>query len=253
MTWFNRAKLLLGLLLVVALAGAALVRMDTSRATAQSRTAEVDAETYTVGTPYGGTVVGTPAEVGTEVAAGDPLFVVSSPDLDRALADGLAADLVAAGDVDAEGRFVVRAPKDGVVVATDVTQGSFVQAYAQIATVEIAGSAFVVAQLEMTPSEYGRLADGAAVDVELPDGTTVAGTLRDVSVTTSDSGASRVELEVTSPGLTQLAESDRLVTTGTPVTAHVALRNDGLVHDLSELVRGAVRQAGSTVTAAVGG
>jgi multidrug resistance efflux pump len=250
-TWHNRFKLLLGLLVVAAVAGAAVVRMDASRAWATSRTAEIDAETYTVGTPYGGTVVDPPVEVGADVAAGDPLFVIASPDLDRALAEGLVDGEVGQGDIDAAGHFVVRAAKDGVVVASDVTQGSFVQAYAEIATVETAGTAFVAAQLDMTTSEYGRLEDGADVEVVLPDGRTVDGAVRDVSVTTADSGVSRVLLEVASDGLVALAAQDRLVTTGTPVTARVALRNDGLVHDMSQVVRAAVERSQAAVTSVV--
>ncbi|EYR62767.1 biotin attachment protein [Actinotalea ferrariae CF5-4] len=252
MTWFNRIKLLVGLVAVVAVAGVALIQLNDARGRATSTTAQIAAEAYTLGTPYSGTIVSQPAEVGQPVAEGDPVFVIDSPALELEIAEGL---IEAEGNpnIDAEGNFLIRANTPGVLTDTQVATGAFVQASSELATVQAEGTLQVKAEYEMTASQYGRLTDGAPVTLRLPDGREMAASTADVSVERTDDGTSRVVLSVVSEELSALAREDRLITTGTPVVAEVELRNEGVVADISRLVKGYVSQATDTVTSAVGG
>lgn len=252
MTWFNRFKLLVGLVAVVAVAGVALIQLNDDRGRATSTTAQIAAESYTLGTPYSGTIIAQPAEVGQPVAEGDPIFVIESPALELEIAEGL-IEPEGNANIDAEGNFLVPANTPGVLTETSVATGAFVQASSELASVQSEGTLQVKAEYEMTASQYGRLADDAPVTLLLPDGRELTGSTADVSVERTDDGASRVVLSVVSEELSALAREDRLITTGTPVTAEVQLRNEGVVADISEAVKGYVSQATDTLSSAVGG
>lgn len=252
MTWFNRIKLLVGLVAVVAVAGVAAVQLSDDRGRATSTTAQIAADTYVLGTPYSGTIIDQPAEVGQPVAQGDPVFVIDSPALELEIAEGL-IDPEGNPNIDPEGNFLIRANTPGVLTGTRVATGAFVQASAELATVQSEGSLQVEAEYEMTASQYGRLTDGAPVTLRLPDGREMTGSTQDVSVERTDDGTSRVVLHVVSEELSALAREDRLITTGTPLTAEVELRNEGVLADISTAVKGYLSQATSTVTSAVGG
>lgn len=251
MTWFNRFKLLVGLVAVVAVAGLAVIQLNDDRGRATSTTAQIAADSYTLGTPYSGTVVAQPAPVGQPVAEGETVFVIDSPALELEIAEGLieAADNP---NIDAEGNFLIRANTPGVLTTTQVATGAFVQSSSELATVQADGTLRVEAEYELTASQYGRLSDGAAVSLLLPDGRELSGSTAEVSVERTDDGTSRVMLDVVSEELSTLASEDRLLTTGTPVTAEVRLRNEGVVADISEAVKGYVSQATQTLAAAVG-
>nr|WP_297429762.1 HlyD family efflux transporter periplasmic adaptor subunit [uncultured Actinotalea sp.] len=251
MTWFNRFKLLFGLVAVVAVAGVALVQLDSDRGRATSTTAQIAADSYTLGTPYSGTVIAQPAEVGQPVAEGDPVFVIDSPALELEIAEGL-IDPEGNANIDPEGNFLIRANTPGVLTETQVATGAFVQASSELATVQAEGSLQVEAAYDMTASQYGRLSDDAPVRLVLPDGRELTGSTEDVSVEPTESGGSRVVLSVVSDELSALAREDRLITTGTPVTAVVELRNEGVVAQISDTLRGYFSSATATLTSAVG-
>lgn len=252
MTWFNRLKLLVGLVAVVAVAGVAVIQLNDDRGRATSTVAQIAADSYTLGTPYAGTVVAQPAEVGQPIGAGEPVFVIDSPALERDIADGL-VDPVGNENVDPAGHFLVRTSAPGVLTESRVATGAFVQASSELATVQPDGTLVVEAEYELTSSQYGRLSDSAPVALRLPDGRELTGSTTEVSVERTDDGASRVVLSVVSDELSALAREDRLITTGTPVTAEVRLRNEGVVADVSAAVKRYLSQATSTLASAVDG
>lgn len=253
MTWSNRLRLVVGLVLVVGVVAVSTDHLNERRGRAESTSAQVAAEEYVVGTPYAGLVVEQPVTVGDTVRAGDALLVIDSATMQRDLAEGYVQPRAEAGDVDAEGRLVLRATADGVLVGVDTAPGSFVQPGAQVATVRHAGSVHVLAEYQLTASEYGRLDDGAEVSVRLADGRELLAHVSDLSVVTTDSGDTRVLLAVGSDELDALAAADRLVAPGAPVQAVVRLRNEGLVSDVSAAVKGYLASAVDGVTGALAG
>lgn len=227
MTWGNRFRLVVGLLGVLLVAALGTYRLNEARGVAQSSSAQIAAESYTVGAPYAGLVVDQLVEPGQAIAEGDALFVIESATLEHDIAVGLLPAEALATDLDDHGRFVVRATGPGTVTALEAGEGTFVQASSELATVQRAGSLFVEAQVELGTPEYARLAREAPVAIVLPDERELEGRVESMSVTTSG-GRAQVILRVGSPDLADDADNP-LVAAGTPVTARVQLSNDGVV------------------------
>jgi multidrug resistance efflux pump len=235
MTWGNRIRLALGLVVVVVVAALATYHLNEVQAVATSSSAQFAARTYDVGTPYAGLVVAQPVQVGDSVKAGDPLFVVQSAALHHDVAIGLGPAPSPAADIDAQGNLVIRATAAGVVRELSATKGSFVQASGQLGRVEEAGTLYVLADYVLSPKEYARIPEQGAVTIVLPNQQTFAGHVERVDVTTVANQA-QATVTVISDQLVAGA-ANGLVSSGTPVTAELHLRNDGVVTSVSDSVK----------------
>lgn len=238
MTAVARLRLLLGLLLVLAAVAALTVHLDRAQARVASTEASIGTLTYDVGTSYAGLVVEQPVAVGDTVAEGDTLVVVDSAALRQDVAAGLVDPDTSAATIDASGLLTVTATGDGIVADLRTTTGSFVQAGAVLATVERAGTLFVTAQYELSPEQYARMEDDAAVTVALPDGTRIEGEVTDVTVQSSG-GVAQAVVTVGSARLVRGA-ADGLVAPGTPVDAELHLRRSGVVSAVTDEVTASV-------------
>ncbi|ROS23646.1 HlyD family efflux transporter periplasmic adaptor subunit [Cellulomonas sp. PhB150] len=234
MTWAGRFRLLAGLVVVLLIAALATYKLNESRGIATSDSAQILGKTYNVGTPYAGLVVNQAVEIGDEVREGETLFVIDAASLHTTT--GEAPVVPETTHLDDEGRLVVTASGPGVVTAVAATQGTFVQAATDLATVQRDGTLYVQAEYTLSPKEYARVPDDAAVSIELPDQTTVAGHVDRVQVETVD-GKAQAVVTVVSDGLDE-GDQDGLVSAGTPVVAQLHLRNDGVVTTVSDAVKG---------------
>ena len=237
MTWGGRLRLLLGLLLVVVVAGLATYKLNESRGIATSASAQILGKTYNVGTPYAGLVVEQAVEVGDEVVEGQTLFVIDAANLHPL--DGKEPVVPETTHLDQEGRLVVTASGAGVVTAVDGTRGTFVQSAADLATIQRKDTLYVQAEYTLSAKEYARVPDDAAVTIELPNQQTLSGHVDRVQVETVD-GKAQAVITVASDELVQ-GDKDGLVTAGTPVAALLHLRNDGMVTTVSDAVKGYVK------------
>jgi len=235
MTWGGRIRLVIGILVVLVVAALATDHLNNSRGQATSATAQIVGQDISVGTPYAGLVLDRLVEVGQQVRAGDPLFVIDSATLTYDLSSGDVQSTPTSTKVDADGHLVVQASTEGTVTVVAAEKGAFVVAGGALATLQQAGSLHVEAQLTLTPAQYARLDRSATVTVTLPDTRQLIGTVSEVRVTTVD-GAAQAVLTVDCPELTS-GSTDGLATAGTPVVAQVQLRNDGVVTTASEHVR----------------
>lgn len=235
MTWASRVRLVLGMLVVLAVAALATFHLNDTRGIATSDSAQILGQTYAVGTPYAGLVADQLVEDGDEVAEGDPLFVVDSSALTYDLENGLVSDAPEFTAVDAEGRLVVLASGDGTVTTVDATRGTFVQAATTLATVQREDSLYVQAEYTLSATQYARVPEGAPVTLTLPDQSTIAGTVDEISVETV-AGQAQAVVRVASDGLAD-GDRDGLVSAGTPVVAALHLENDGVVTTVADAVR----------------
>ena len=226
MTWKNRIRLFGGILVVLALTAVLVVVFNQRQARALSVTGQVVAAQYSVGAAYGGVVVSTLAEEGDTVARGEPLFTLTSPALQYDLANGVKALSGDAFDVKkSSGTVTYKALAPGRLSEVSVEIGAFVQNGGDLAKIRAVGSEYAVADFVLAPRDYERIDKGARVDLRLPDDSTVAGTVDDVSVRT-DAGRALTTVRVASPGL-QRPEKQELSASGTPVAATLHLRDDG--------------------------
>jgi len=236
-TWASRAKLFVGLILVLAVVAACTLVFNQRQTHVRSTSAQVASAQFGVGTDYGGIVEESFVREGDTVREGERLFTVRSLQLQRDIEAGNVAPSPAT--VDAESSLIVRATATGVVADLDQATGSFATAGSRLATIDVDGSYYAEAEFTLAPRDFGRIDDGAEVTLELPDGREFAGTVADITVKTID-GAAHVTLRVECDELAS-AVDDALIKPGTPLAASLALRSDGPlagVHDaISDLAR----------------
>jgi multidrug resistance efflux pump len=242
MTWSSRLKLVFGLLGVLALV-AVLTLVFTQRQTqVASSSASIQAERFPVGIDYGGTVVERLVSDGDRVNAGDPLFTVLSTTLQADLAEGLLKPETIAYSVTADGTITLTASVAGTVQDVTTERGSFVQAGQVLATIDRASSLYIAAEYELTSRDYARIEEGAAVEIFLPDNQRVAGRATSVRVTTTD-GKATTTVSITSESLVD-GGSHGLMARGTPVSAILQLRNDGILAGVSDGLFAFLRKIG---------
>jgi multidrug resistance efflux pump len=241
-TWANRIKMTVGILVVLALVAVFTVIFTQRQAQVISTSAAIASQDFTVGTDYSGTVTSTDAEVGDVVAKGDTLFSLTSLTLQKDLADDVVVPDTDAYTVSPDGTITFLATVDGRLSQLDVREGGFVGSGTAVATIERAGTLFVTADYTLTPRDYERIQDGAVVDVMLPNQVVVEGNVDLVSVETKE-GEAAATVRVVSRGLTE-GSYNGLVSSGTPVEATMHLRDDGILAGPVDSVQGFLRQIG---------
>ncbi|KAA9153405.1 HlyD family efflux transporter periplasmic adaptor subunit [Microbacterium lushaniae] len=242
MTWANRLKMAGGILVVVVLVAVFTVVFNQRQQRVLSTSATIVAESYSVGTDYGGIVTRQYVEVGDEVSVGQPLFDVRSLHLQRDIASGQVADPALAAGVSADGTSTIAATVDGTVREIAVPQGGFAQAGGMLATVDENASLFVEAEFQLSARDYARIDEGNDVELLLPNQAVLPGAVVGIEVTTVDGQAlSTVRIE-------SAELSDKRATgmfqAGTPVQATLQLRQDGPLAGVGDAVRDLLRKVG---------
>lgn len=227
MTWASRFKLLVGLLVVVALVAVFTVIFTQRQSQVVSSSASIVAQQYQVGTDYSGNVVKQYVRVGDRVKAGAKLFEVRSPAVAEALKADASSFASSSYAVTADGTMTLVATVDGTVSKIASQAGSFVSGGSVLAVIDRAGSLTVQSDYLLTPRDYERIQRGATVDLMLPDRTTIPGTVDRITVQTVN-GVARTRIRVVSTGLQDGARAG-LVAPGTPISATLHLRQDGIL------------------------
>jgi hypothetical protein len=243
MTWINRLRLLGGLLGVVLLVAILTLIFNHRQTQAASLTATVGSDQYAVGAAYGGTVTKQYVQDGDLVKKGDKLFTIQSVGLQQDLSNGVPIASSDAYDVDPKAATLTyRATVEGQVKDLKAKLGNSLSSAQDFATISVTNSQFVDAQYLLSPGDYGRVTQGAAVSILLPNNKTIQGTVSTIEVAT-DSGQARTDVRVDSPALKDPALGT-LAQTGTPVVATVKLRDDGPLAGVSDLAFTFLRQIG---------
>jgi multidrug resistance efflux pump len=227
MTWQSRLKLTVGLIGVLVLVAGLTLVFNQRQAQATSRSAAIEAERFPVGTDYGGTVLERLVNDNERVVAGQALFTLQSATLQADLAEGLIKANTIAYSVTTDGVITLTAAVTGTVSDITTERGSFVQAGQVLATVDREGSLYVSAEYVLSSRDYARIEEGADVDILLPNQRMVRGTVESLDVETQ-LGQARTLVRVASDGLSDGSDNG-LVARGTPVTARLLLRDDGIL------------------------
>ena len=232
MTWTSRFKLLVGMIVVLVVVAALTVVFTQRQSQVASDSASIQAERFPVGIDYGGTVVERLVTDGDRVNEGDPLFVVLSTTLQADLAEGLLKPETIAYSVTSDGTITLTASVAGTVRDVTTERGSFAQAGQVLATIDRTGSLFVSAEFELSSRDYGRIEQGAVVEILLPDYRRITGRASSIQVATTD-GSATTTVVVTSDELIDGGHNG-LMSRGTPVSATLQLRNDGILAGASD-------------------
>jgi len=242
MTWTNRFKLVAGILSVLVVVSGLTVVFNQRQSQVTSSSASIEAKRYPVGIDYGGTVTTADVENGDRVTAGDTLFTLQSPSLEADLAQGLFKPQTVAYTVGDDGLVTLTAAVAGTVSDLSTESGSFVQAGQVLANIDASGSLFVSAEYELSARDYARVEEGADVDILLPNQQVVSGTVTSIDVETSNGKAESTVL-VESQGLVD-GSYNGLVKRGTPVTATLLLRDDGVFAGVQDGMQDFMRKIG---------
>jgi multidrug resistance efflux pump len=242
MTWANRARLFVGLIVVVAIALGATLILSQRQAEVSSESASIKSQSYSVGSDYAGTVVTSKAKTGDTVNAGEPIMTIQSDSLAQDIQSKVVVPKSAAYRVGSAGALTLLATQTGVVDKVGAQVGSFVSAGSAVATVDRANSLFVSAQFNLDPYDFSRIEPGATVDLILPNQKRLEGTVHRIRVTTV-SGKAHASIEVHSAQLRR-GTSNGLVAPGTPIQAILHLRDDGLLGGLRQNVLGLWHELG---------
>jgi multidrug resistance efflux pump len=234
MTWANRLRLFVGLIAVVAIVAVATFVLSVRETEVASSSATVKAVSYSVGSDYAGTVVTEKIRAGDPVRKGEPLLTIQSAALAAAVSTKSAVPTSEAYTIARGGMLTLTATEPGVVSSVGAHVGGFVSAGSQLATIDRAGSLYVLAQFRIDPYDFSRIEKGARVELVLPNQRQLVGTVSRINVATTGGGAAKVRVQVKCPGLV-LGKDNGLITPGTPISANLRLRDEGPLGGLREM------------------
>jgi multidrug resistance efflux pump len=242
MTWGNRFRVWGGIVVIVAVVAVLTLVVNQRSRQAFSDNAEIAAQQSTVGSEYGGVVVRQYVEQGDVVGDGDPLFTVSSLDLQRDASNGLKPVSTSSYRIDAtRGQVTFLSPAEGTVTALNAEQGTFVSG-ADMATITASGTQYVTAQFRLSAGEYGRIRIGGAADIELPNRDQLSGTVREVTVQTSG-GVAETTVAVSVPDL-RTRDMSSLNQPGSPVSVTLTLSDSGVLAGPTDALMGFLHRTG---------
>lgn len=210
--------LILGMALVVGIAGLGLLQAFDRAHTLRADEATIESDQVVVGTAFSGSVSDISVAPGDRVAPGDELFRLQSPTLQQAREtsrfnpDGVGYRMV--GD----DTIVYEATGAGTVGSLPYGAGSFVPANTQITTINLNDSLRVRADLSLDAADYGRMPMGSTVEITLPTRQKILTKIYEVSFEDSSEGSTAV---VRARG-EELSEVSSLLN-GSPVVAEVRL------------------------------
>lgn len=243
MTWTNRLRLTLSILLSLVLIFLLTIIFNQRQHTIQSSSATIIAPRVEVASNYGGIITKQYVTVGQKVTMGDELFDVSSVSLQQDLANGVKVASSDALKIDtAKGVLTYKATTSGTVTQVNAQEGSFLSATQPLAVITGDTGRVVEAQFLLTPREYALMEKGAAVTLRLPDNTSVSGVV-DSALVATQQGQAVVTVRITSADLNG-RNLNLLATDGAPVSAVVRLRDEGVLAGPTDALRSLLRKVG---------
>jgi len=243
MTWTNRLRLWLSILLSLGLIFLLVVIFNQRQHAIQSASATIIAPRAQVASNYGGIVTKQYATVGQKVKTGDVLIDVSSVSLQQDLANGVKVASSDALTIDTtKGILTYKATISGTVTQVNAQEGSYLSATQPLAVITGDTGRVVEAQFLLTPREYALMEKGAAVTLRLPDNTAIAGVV-DSALVATQQGQAVVTARITSDALNN-RNLNLLATDGAPVSAVVRLRDEGFLAGPTDALRALLRKIG---------
>ena len=228
MSWLNRLKLLFGIIVVILVLGLLTVLFNQRQNQASSISAHVEAPRTVIASPYGGLVTEQNRNPGAYVSAGDELFTITSASLQDMAANGVEPNSTDGYKIDLNsGTITFFATIAGYLDNYSAFKGSYVNGTESLAEIVSSTNKTVVGRYQLNPSDYGRIEPNGKVTIHLPNSQIVEGHVMSVNIVT-DPATHNTITEVTVDSEDLQAESLMLLTRrGTPVTAVMALRDDG--------------------------
>lgn len=210
--------LILGLVVVVGVAGFGLLQAFDRAHSLRATKATIESDVVVVGTAFAGSISEVSVAPGDKVASGDELFRLQSPTLQQARETSRFNPEGVGYRMSGDDTLVYVATGAGTVGDMPFGTGSFVPANTQITSIQLDNSLRVRADLALNAADYGRMPMGSTLEVTLPTRDKIETKVYEVSFEDSSEGSSAV---VRARG-EELSEISSLLN-GSPVTAEVQL------------------------------
>lgn len=242
MTWENRFRLLGGMVAVMALVFGLTLIFNHRQNQITSYTAEVAADTYTIGADHAGTVVRQLVQEGDNVESHQELFAVQSLQLKEDIANGLEVADTQAYKVNSDtGTITYYSVTSGRIDKLNARQGNSVPAGGSLAELT-GGERYVTASFQLVPRDYARVEIGESARITLPNDQVIEGTVEKVSVTSGVDGTVST-LRIASDALLGL-DQQTLAEPGTPVIVTIGLADTSWFAPITDAVNDLLQQVG---------
>lgn len=233
MGFLTRLRFFIGILLVVSLIAALFVYLNYTMSNISSQRASLEADTYTVLSEYDGVLRDQFVDPGDEVEEGDRLFEISSPSLTQALREDQTDEEDFLFEVADNGNMILLANAPGVMQQINFSDGAYIEANSEIATVATDNARYVVAYYLLNAPDYARVNRDNPVQVTLPDNSRYQAQVFDVSL---EQDGEQV-FTVVRARLPNDAKVLPAFTSGTPVNTAWNLDNSAWQNTVFEFVR----------------
>lgn len=230
MTLFSRFRLLIGIAVVALLVSGLFVYLNYSMSNITSKSAQLDADQYTVSVDYGGTVAKQYVQTGDTVKTGDPLFEIKSSTLQADLNAKRKSSDELLYSLTSEGNILLKAANSGVVRNVQYVQGSSVPDNAQLATLTIDGTDYVTAKYSLNAPDYARINRSHPLRVTLPNNQTLDAKVFDITLERSGGSV----LTVVKARFAKDADIPATFSSGTPVSATWELEYNTLYKSIAD-------------------
>jgi len=228
----SRLSLFTGILFVVFIAAGLLLYFEAARSAIKSTKAEISAESYSVGTDYTGLISKQYVQEGDTITAGQTLFQVKSSTLLEQMKENSLEPSQLIYPLTPEGEIILKAPKAGTVGKIFYSQGSFIPANKEIATIIDEESVKVTATFKLPRRDFALLNKNTRLEVRLPNGNYLNGTVSAIRVISQDQ---YVETEVDAK-LERFKTNQLELTSGTPVESVLYLKEQTAWKNLKNYV-----------------
>lgn len=239
MSFINRIRLLVGLLMVGTVVFGLFVYVNYAMSNITSRSAELESDQYMVSVNYGGTVEKQYVNVGDTVKADDPLFEIRSPSLRAELDAKRTTKKDLLYTLTDEGNILLKAANSGVVRSVEVTEGSYVPDNAHLATLTVAGTEYVVAKYSLNAPDYARIRRDYPITVTLPDNSRLPAKVFDINLVKDGDTV----LTVVKARLDKRANIPSTFSSGTPVQTTWELEYNNTYKSIADWVKSTLKFA----------
>ena len=228
----SRIKLFIGILFVTALCFSLAIYTDNQAAKIGSNSAELQMESYAVGSEYSGIITKQYVNTGDHVTQGSTLFELSNDVLKQQLKNGdvKAEDL--SYKISTTNTLLLVASHDGTVGKINFLQGSFVTAGDIIATISDTKQAVINAEYYLSNPQYAQLNPRTPVSVILAGNARSTGTITSINQS-SHEGKTLTTIKI---AIDKLDDGQVVYDNSSPVYAELTLNTNTLYQRLRKIV-----------------
>lgn len=218
----SRVKLFSGVLLVTLLCIGLAVYLDKQSATVGSSSAQLQTESYAVGSEYDGLITREYVMVGDHVTKGQTLFELSSDSLKVQLSAGGIKKTDLNYKLTSDGSLIFTATRAGTVDDLKFSEGSFIKAGDVVATVSDTAKAVIRAEFYLSGPQYAKFSPQTPVMITLAGDKKKTGKITSIDQR-SRSGKTVTIVEV---AIDKLDDSQTVYVNSSPVSMELILNSN---------------------------